>query len=146
MGLGYKLGKTVFNNQFGGQLAMASTKLRLLGRQSFLRPATSFLFKTVLPRKVGSTSHQVYAQIFGFKFFTLARVGSHKRLVSCLLGWWLSGKDSARRAGDPGLIPGWGRSPGEGKGHPLQYSCLENPRDRGAWQATVHGVAIVRRN
>ena len=41
---------------------------------------------------------------------------------------------------DPGLIPGSGRSPGEGNGNPLQYSCLENPTDGGAWQATVHGV------
>ena len=42
---------------------------------------------------------------------------------------------------DPGSIPGSGRSPGEGNGSPLQYSCLENPMDGGAWQATVHGVA-----
>ena len=41
---------------------------------------------------------------------------------------------------DGGSIPGWGRSPGVGHGNPLQYSCLENPMDRGAWQATVHGV------
>ena len=41
---------------------------------------------------------------------------------------------------NPGLIPGWGKSPGEGNGNPLQYSCLENSRDRGAWWATVHGV------
>ena len=53
------------------------------------------------------------------------------------------GKESTCNAGDPGLIPGWGRSPGEGNGNPLQYSCLENPRDRGAWQATVHGVTRV---
>ena len=51
------------------------------------------------------------------------------------------GKDSARNAGDPGSTPGLGRSPGEGKGYPLQYSCLENPMDRAAWQAMVHGVA-----
>ena len=44
-------------------------------------------------------------------------------------------------AGDTGSIPGWGRSPGEGNGNPLQYSCLENPMDRGAWRATVQGVA-----
>ena len=50
------------------------------------------------------------------------------------------GKESACNAGDLGLIPGSGRSPGERNGHPLQYSCLENPMDRGAWQATVHGV------
>ena len=42
---------------------------------------------------------------------------------------------------DTGLIPGWGRSPGGGYGNPLQYSCLENPMDRGAWWATVHRVA-----
>ena len=42
---------------------------------------------------------------------------------------------------DVGSIPGSGRSPGEGNGYPLQYSCLENPMDRGAWQATVHEVA-----
>ena len=50
-------------------------------------------------------------------------------------------KESAYNAGDPGSIPGSGRSPGEGNGYPLQYSCLENPMDRGAWRATVHGVA-----
>ena len=47
-------------------------------------------------------------------------------------------------AGDLGSIPGSGRSPGEGNGNPLQYSCLENPMDRGAWWATVHGVAKSR--
>ena len=50
-------------------------------------------------------------------------------------------KASACNVGDLGSIPGLGRSPGEGKGNPLQYSCLENPMDRGAWWATVHGVA-----
>ena len=50
-------------------------------------------------------------------------------------------KESACNAGDPGSIPGLGRSPGEGNG---KDSCLENPIDRGAWQATVHGVARVR--
>ena len=43
-------------------------------------------------------------------------------------------------AGDPGLIPGSGRSPGGGNGNPLQHSCLENPMDRGAWRPAVHGV------
>ena len=51
----------------------------------------------------------------------------------------------ACNAGDLGLIPGSGRSPGEENGNPLQYSCLENPMDRGAWQATVHEVARVMR-
>ena len=50
------------------------------------------------------------------------------------------GKASAYNAGDLGLIPGSGRSPGEGNGNPLQYSCLVNTMDRGAWWATVHGI------
>ena len=55
-----------------------------------------------------------------------------------------SGKESAcqcRRCQNLGLIPGSGRSPGGGNGNPLQYSCLENSIDRGAWRATVHGIA-----
>ena len=51
------------------------------------------------------------------------------------------GKESTCDAGDPASIPGSGRSPGEGDGNPVQYSCLGNPMDRGAWQATVDGVA-----
>ena len=60
--------------------------------------------------------------------------------VEIAFHWWLSGKESACQAGDSGSIPGLGRSPGEGNGDPLQYSCLGNPMDRGAWWATVHGV------
>ena len=55
-----------------------------------------------------------------------------------------AGKESACIAGDLGLIPGLGRSLAGGHGNPLYYSCLENPMDRGAWQATVHGVTRVR--
>ena len=51
---------------------------------------------------------------------------------------WLSSKESAYNAGDVGSIPGLGSSPGEGNGSQLQYSCLGNPMDRGAWWATVH--------
>ena len=54
------------------------------------------------------------------------------------------GKVSAYNAGDPDLIPGSGRYPGDGNGSPLQYSCLENPMDEGAWRATVSGVARSR--
>ena len=50
-------------------------------------------------------------------------------------------KNLPANAGDTGLIPGSGRSPGEGNGNPLQYSCLGNAMDRGAWQDTVHGFA-----
>ena len=54
------------------------------------------------------------------------------------------GKASACNVGDLGSIPRLGRSPGEGNGNPLQYPYLENPKDRGAWRATVHGVAQSR--
>ena len=56
----------------------------------------------------------------------------------------LEGKASAHNAGDRGSIPESGRSPGEGNGNPLQYSCLENPMDGGAWEAAAHGVAKSR--
>ena len=63
-----------------------------------------------------------------------------------MVGLWChlpfsDGKESACNAGDLGSIPGLGRSPGEGNGNPLQYSCLEKSMGREAWQATVHGVA-----
>ena len=61
--------------------------------------------------------------------------------LSVRASWWLCGKQSACHVGDLGLIPGLGRSPGEGKDYPLQYSCLENFMDRGVWQATVQEVA-----
>ena len=56
------------------------------------------------------------------------------------LPWWLSGKESSCNAGDVGSIPGLGRSPGGGLGNPLQDFCLENPMDKGTWQARVNGV------
>ena len=62
--------------------------------------------------------------------------------LTCVLGFPgdSDGKESACNAGDPGLIHGLGRSPGEGNGDPLQYSCPESLMDRGLWQAIVHGV------
>ena len=54
------------------------------------------------------------------------------------------GKESACNAGDLSSVPEWGRSSGEGNGNPLQYSLLENPMDRGSWQATIHGITRVR--
>ena len=54
------------------------------------------------------------------------------------------GKASACNAGDTGSIPGLGRSPGEGNGNPLQYACLENSMNRGAWWVIVHGVAKIQ--
>ena len=64
-------------------------------------------------------------------------------LVSCMADFprGSSVTNPLANTGDAGSIPGWGRSPGGGNGNPLQYSCLGNPIDRGAWRATVHGVA-----
>ena len=64
----------------------------------------------------------------------------HVMYVMCFPGG-SGGKGSAFSVGDPGSIPGSGRSPGEGHGHPLQCSCLENTTDRGALWATVHGIS-----
>ena len=66
--------------------------------------------------------------------------------TGCVLGFpgGSDSKESACNARDPGLIPGWGRAPGEGNGNPLQYSCLENPMDGEDWQTTVHGIAKSR--
>ena len=77
---------------------------------------------------------QSYLYIYLLSF----RVYSHAELP-----WWFSGKESACHVGDLDLIPGLGRSPRERNGNPLQHSCLENPMDRGAWWAAVHGVARV---
>ena len=64
-----------------------------------------------------------------------------KKFFWCGFPGGSDGRAFARNVGDLGLIPGPGRSPGEGNGNPLQYSCLENSMDGGAWWATVHGVA-----
>ena len=85
----------------------------------------------------------------------LDRILEHKNSVMGGKKWWnleksvvqlgfpggSDGKDSTCNAGDLGSTPGSGRSAGEGNGNPLQYSFLENPMDRGAWQAADHGVA-----
>ena len=65
----------------------------------------------------------------------------HDLFISLCFPCGSAGKESACNVGDLGSIPGLRRSPGGGNGNPLQYSCLGNPKDRGAWQATVHGMA-----
>ena len=92
-------------------------------------------------------------RMFIAALFTLAKIRKHSKCPSThdwlkmwciwkILGhYYFPGKESACNAGDPGSVPELGRSPGEGNGYPLQYSCLENSMERGAWQAIVHGVA-----
>ena len=69
---------------------------------------------------------------------------SHSSILGLPVG--LDGKDSTRNVGDLSLIPGLGRSAGRGHGNPLQYSCLENSMDRGAWLTTAHGLQRVGHN
>ena len=71
----------------------------------------------------------------------IKKIFYYSDIVFMGLPWWLNSKESAFNVGDMGSIPGPGRSPGEGNGNALQYSCLENLMDRGAWWAIVHGVA-----
>ena len=72
------------------------------------------------------------------------RIGLRKVVAQNSFPRSSDGKEPACNAGDLGSIPGSGRSAGEGNGNPLQYSCLENPMDKGAWWAMVHGVTRVR--
>jgi hypothetical protein len=71
----------------------------------------------------------------GFRLFTMPSL-----ILTLGLPGGADGEASAYNVGDLGSVPGLGRSPGEGHDNPFQYSCLKNPRDRGAWWATVHGV------
>ena len=87
--------------------------------------------------------HRAYCQYF---IITWSIIYKNFELPCCILGlpWCSDGKESTCSAEDPGSIIGWGRSPGGGNGNPLQYSCLKNSMDRGAWRATVHGVSKSR--
>ena len=79
------------------------------------------------------------------QFLGMGRSGGEEKglptLVFLIFPSGSDGKESACNVGDLSLIPGLGRFPGEGNGNPLQYSCLENSVVRGAWRATVHGIA-----
>ena len=112
----------------------------LQGRGSATRAPSAWCQK-LFPLMKTSHDHR-----FGLFSFTLEEKKNMQ--VRTLLGFpggSVFKKKTACQAGDVGLIPGSGRSPGEGNGNPLQYSCLENPMDRGAWWATVHGVAKSRK-
>ena len=92
----------------------------------------------------GSGEGPLTAGLKGWIFRPLQAYFIYYRTSGAGLPRWLSGKDSTCNAGDvrdTGLIPGLGRSPGGEHDNPLQYSCLGNPMDRGAWQATAHRVA-----
>ena len=79
--------------------------------------------------------------IYCFPSFTMGEKDELEIIIILGFPGGSDSKESTCREGDLGSIPGSGRSPGEGNGNPLQYSCLENSMDRESWQATVHGVA-----
>ena len=112
------------------ELWLFSLVLHLHRAQPSPSPYFSSHFLLLLPQKTG----------FLFSIFS----PSHRFLLIIVLGFLggSDGEESACNAGDPDSIPGSERSPGEGNGNLLQHSCLENPMDRGAWQATVHEVAV----
>ena len=89
-----------------------------------------------------SSLHQV-AKVLEFSF-SISPSSEYLALISFRMGFPGSspGKESACNAGDPSSVPELGRSPGEINSYPLQYSCLENSMDRGAWQVTIHGITI----
>ena len=120
--------------QASAQTSQRAARVRWGGRKPppcfsqsrfIIRNKRSFLWRKKLDLKIIATKHY-FSQIF-------------KENVWCI-PFASDGKESACSAGDPASIPRLGRSPGEGNGYPLWYSCLGNPMDRGAWQATVHGV------
>ena len=114
----------------------------LCGVWSWGAVQTSFQFQA-WQWTLGSPTHILKRSISFLGGFPGGSVAKGSSLVAQWqrgLLWWLSSKESACNVGNPHSIPGVGRSPGGGNGHPLQYSCLENPMDRGAWWATVHGV------
>ena len=92
--------------------------------------------------------HAVLITLFFFlriSLVILSLLWFHKNFrIICSNSGGVEVKASACNVGDLGSIPGLGRSPGEGNGNPLQYSCLENPMDGGAWWAAVHGVTESR--
>jgi len=96
------------------------------------------------PNLLKSSEHKHVSHLY---FSTSVPTSTSASFVKSILKIFPGGsevKASASNVGDPGLIPRLGRSPGEGNGNPLQYSCLENPMDGEAWWATVHGVAMSR--
>ena len=92
--------------------------------------------KANLPQKIKKQTHRKGDQICGYQ--SRSRQGELKESSRSS-----AGKESGCNAGDMGSIPVSGRSLGEGKGNPLQYPCLENPMDRGAWRASAHGVTRI---
>ena len=123
-------------------LSIASRKLSLLPQMPWWQTVIISILQMRcrdLPHsskwEIGPLDHHIFS-LSGTSAHPLSQVATASGLPC-----GSDGKESACHAGDLGSIPGSERCPGEGNGNPLQHSCLENPMDRGAWWATVHGVA-----
>ena len=110
-------------------------------------------YKFCIDLSTGNLSFHFPHAVFAYQKFSILMWSTHKIFMVTIffliyikllwltwLPWWLRWKRICLQSGEPGSIPESGRSPGEGNGYPLQYFCLENPMDRQAWGATVHGV------
>ena len=103
------------------------------------QPRTENIWDNKKFQKFQKAKHEFFMwQLFTLHLYRIYNLHSIYIVLASLVAQTVK---SACSAGDLCSIPGLGRSPGEGSSNPLQYSCLENPMDRGAWQATVHGVA-----
>ena len=135
-----------------GKIIFFKTVVRLLGQLAFQLKSfsrTTFPEQFLIYWPVVLTAEQIWWQCFTpvLVIYVLQFLRTIIEKVLVVLGFPGSSdsKKSACSAGDLGSIPGLGRCPGEENGNPLQYSCLENPKDRGARWATVHGVAKIER-
>ena len=100
------------------------------------------MLKLLLKKKRKNKSLNFFKKLTTVTFGVKELTEEHRTFLAEIY-LYIVGKESPCNAGNPRLIPRSGRSPGKGNGNPFQYSSLENPKDRGAWWAIVHGVARV---
>ena len=131
---------------------MSAVATEILGREMFHDDSCKLHHKCRVPTKTQDLAFNelLNNELFSSAFTCLIENHLESKNItflcccSSVFAGGLSGKESTCNAGDLGSIPGWGGSPGEGKGNPLQCSCLEDSMAREAWRATVHGVAKSR--
>ena len=123
------------------QLVLSSILSPLLKVHPYMMNPYMILTLLKQPRKPPSPLHQTQCLTLAIRTFIAAFFLLHASQFFFSADHSAVSKESACSAGDPGSIPGLGRSPGEGNSNPLQYPCLENLMDRGAWWTAVHGVA-----
>ena len=122
-------------------------QLRALDQSSLISVSSLLPARPSVTPVTLSNPHDLIKHVFWVSPFLVMKITGLREGVACLKGFpgGSAVKNPPANSGDAGSIPGSGTSPGEGNGNPLQCSCLENPMDRGAWRATVHGVAKSQR-